>query len=45
MGQGITEEDLEYIRHINPKVFKYVCAGYTVIFGYLFYLYFDFNNI
>ncbi len=36
MGQGITEEDLEYIKKINPKIFKYVCLGYIGIISYLF---------
>jgi len=40
MGEGVTEEDLEYIRHINPKILKYICAGYTIIFSYFSYLYF-----
>ena len=45
MGQGVTEEDIEYISHINPKILNYVCLGYTVIFSYLFYLYLDFDII
>ena len=39
MGQGVTEEDLEYIKHINPKILKYV-LGYTIIISYFSYLYF-----
>lgn len=38
MCQCVTETDLEYIKHINPNIFKYVCLGYVVILSYFYYL-------